>query len=85
MLSALLNLLGTVFGWLGGLLPDSPLSGFAVVTEDMRMGIAWLNWLVPMGEMLTALGLWIAAVALFTVIKQAFAITAGIGGKVAGQ
>lgn len=83
MLSGLLGLLGTVFGWLGGLLPDSPFTGYVQVTEGMRQGLAWLNWLVPISEMLVILGLWIAAVALFTAVKVAFGMTAGVGGKVA--
>lgn len=85
MLSGFLGLLGTVFGWIGGLLPDSPLSGYVTVTDGMRLGLAWLNWFLPISDMLVALGLWIAAMALFTAVKVAFGMTANVGSKVAGQ
>lgn len=85
MLSALLGVFGTIFGWLGNLLPDSPLRGFAVATEQMQLGLSWLNWFLPISEMLVMLGLWIAALLVVTAVKVALRTVGGIGGKVAGD
>lgn len=85
MLSGLLGMIGTFFGWLGGLLPDSPFAGVVSVTDDLRQGLAWLNWLVPISDMLVVLGLWIAATLAFVVVKNALGMTANVGGKVAGS
>ena len=84
MLNGFLTLLGTLFGWLGNLLPDSPFADYMQVTEDMRLGLGWLNWLLPISEMLVLLGLWIAALAIVSAVKVALSITSSVGGKVVG-
>lgn len=85
MLDAFLGLLGTVFGWLGGLLPDSPFAQWQVVTEDLHLGIGWLNWIFPFSEALLMLAAWIAAMAAVTAVKIALRVTSDVGGKVAGS
>lgn len=84
MLSGILGLLGTIFGWLGGLLPDSPLTDYAQVTQDMQLGLAWLNWVVPISEMLVMLVLWMGVIAIVSAVKIALRTTSDIGGKVIG-
>lgn len=85
MLSAIAGLLSTVFGWLGSLLPTSPLRDYAVAADNLRLGLAWLNWLLPISEMLVMLALWVAALAAFTAVKIALGVTSSVGGKVAGN
>ena len=85
MLSALSGLLGMVFGWLGALFPASPFASAVQVTENMRLGLSWLNWVVPVGEMLAIMGLWIAAMFAVTAVKVALRMVGGVGGKVAGD
>lgn len=85
MLNAIAGLLSAVFGWLGGLLPDSPLRGFAEAGENLSLGLRWLNWVLPISEMLVMLGLWIAAMLAVTAVKVALRMTASVGGKVAGN
>ena len=85
MLDAFLGLVGIVFGWLGGLLPDSPFADAVTVTDDLRLGLAWLNWIFPVSEALLMLVAWIAAMAAVTAVKIALRVTSDVGGKVAGN
>lgn len=82
MLSGLLSLLGTLFGWLGDLLPDSPFAAWMQVTDDLVLGLGWLNWVLPLGEMLTMLSLWIAAMLAVTAFKIGMDTMGHIAGKV---
>lgn len=84
MLQALFGFVGTIFGWLGNLLPDSPFANYVQVTEQMSLGLSWLNWLIPINEMLVILALWIAACAAITAVRLALDITGILGGKVSG-
>ena len=85
MLSAIAGLLSTVFGWVGGLLPDSPFTQYAVAADSLQLGLAWFNWFVPISEMLVMLGLWIAAMLAVTAVKVALRMTSSVGSKVAGS
>lgn len=82
MLQTLTSLLATVFGFLDGLLPDSPFADAFQVTQQMSLGIGWLNWLMPIGEMLVIMSLWIAACLAITAIRVALEVTSDVGGKV---
>lgn len=84
MLQALFGFVGTIFGWLGNLLPDSPFANYVQVTDQMSLGLSWLNWLIPINEMLVILALWIAACAAITAVRFALDITGILGGKVSG-
>lgn len=76
MLSALANLLRLTMGGLASLFPSSPFAGIFEVAEGTALGLAWLNWFVPLNNMAILLGLWITA---------AFAVcTIQIVGRVAG-
>ena len=71
-----------MFGFLDGLLPDSPFADAFQVTQQMSLGIGWLNWLMPIGEMLVIMSLWIAACLAITAIRVALEVTSDVGGKV---
>lgn len=60
MLDALLGLLQGLLQLLGGLLPASPFGEWATVTEGMRLGIGYLNWVIPLADMLAIFALWLA-------------------------
>lgn len=85
MLQGLFTFLGTIFGWLDNLLPDSPLAGLVETSQNLSLGISWLNWLVPINEMLALLAIWIAACAAVTAVRVAMDITGGLAGKVVGE
>ena len=84
MLQAIFGFISTIFGWLGNLLPDSPFADIVQVTDQLVLGISWLNWLLPINEMLVTLFLWIAACVAITAVRIALDVTADISGKVAG-
>lgn len=85
MLQGLLTFLGTIFGWLDSLLPNSPLAGLVQTSQNLSLGISWLNWLFPINDMLALLAIWIAACAAITAVRVAFDITGGLAGKVIGE
>lgn len=61
MLSFLVGLLHGIFDVLNSLLPSSPFASLAGSLEGASMGLGWLNWFVPVGDMLTLFGLWLVA------------------------
>lgn len=69
MLSAILAFFGAVFGFLGGLLPESPFRQLLGVTEQLRMGISWLNYFVPIDTFVTMFGLWLAACVAYIALR----------------
>lgn len=85
MLSALLGVLGSLFGWLGSLLPASPFGEWLNVTQDMQLGLGWLNWFLPISDFLLMLAAWIAVCLAVTAIRVALEMTSSVGGKVIGD
>lgn len=60
MIQKLLGLVSTVLSWL----PTSP---FADVASDFQssLGLAWLNWFIPVGRMVEVTAAWCTAIALY--------------------
>lgn len=85
MLQGLFTFLGQIFGWLDTLLPDSPLTDLVSASNDIALGISWLNWIFPINEMLALLAIWIAACAAITAVRVALDLTGDVAGKVVGQ
>lgn len=85
MLDGLLSLFGSIFGFLGGLLPENPFAGVLEVTDNIRLGLAWLNWFMPISEMIVIASLWIAACVAVAAIRTALEVSSSVGGKVAGK
>lgn len=52
MLSFLSSLLSGILGFLNNVLPDSPFANVLQGAEDLQLGLAWLNWLIPVGSIL---------------------------------
>lgn len=70
MLSFLVSLLHGVFSFLAGFLPDSPLAGVVDTLDGADVGLGWLNWFVPVGDMLALLGLWLAALLVWVAVTS---------------
>lgn len=69
MVSVLVQFFQTVLGWLNSILPSSPFTEFLVVAEDLRLGLAWLNWCMPLGAMFGLLVTWVGLCALITSVR----------------
>lgn len=72
MVSAILGLLTGVVGWLVSHLPASPfaslvLGDFGELPVSKMLG--WVNWLIPMEEMLGLFMLWIVACGVFAAVR----------------
>lgn len=53
---------------LTSILPKSPFAEFIANAQSMP-GLGWLNWLLPVGDMLKVFGAWLGAVALFYMVQ----------------
>ena len=81
MLGGLAGIFSTIFGWLADVLPDSPFADLAVITADLHLGIAWLNWFLPISEMLDMLIVWIGLCLAVTVVQFVLNATADVGSR----
>lgn len=64
MLSWISSLLSGILGFFNSVLPDSPFADVLQGSEDLQTGLAWLNWLMPIGDML---GIFLAYLAVLLV------------------
>lgn len=69
MLSFIISLATGLFGWLAGVLPVSPFSGLSVALSGFGNALGWLNWLVPVGQMATLYGAWLAGCAIWQIVS----------------
>lgn len=51
-----------------GLLPTSPFQAYLSVSIDSQY-LRWLNWLVPVGQMIAVLQMWLVAIGLWYVYQ----------------
>lgn len=69
MVSILTQLFGTILGFLDGILPGSPFAEWLAVTDDLLLGLSWLNWVMPMTDMIALMTAWIGVCFLVTTAK----------------
>lgn len=85
MISAILGLVHGFLGWLAGVLPDSPFASLLAGTESIATGIGWLNWFIPVSDLLVIFGLYLAALLVWAAIdflaKRALKTVTGVVGK----
>lgn len=84
MLEFIVGFFEGIYHTLTGILPVSPFQGISF-SDAVGTALGWLNWLVPVGDMLGIFSLWltaaiVAAVANFIVRKA----TGVVGGVVGG-
>lgn len=58
------NLLGGFLQSILDVLPTSPFAGFISSLEGLPF-LTWLNWFLPVGDILTVMVAWLGAIALF--------------------
>ena len=58
------ELLDTFLDWLLTVLPVSPFRAFIDACSDLPY-LGWLNWFVPIGQMIAIGELWLTAIALY--------------------
>lgn len=61
------NVLNVIISAVISVLPQSPFANYDWGSFDVT-GLHWLNWFVPVGQMLTLLTAWAAAVASYYVV-----------------
>lgn len=83
MFTIISKLIGWVVGLLVTVLPSDPFTGVSL--SGMDTGLGWLNWLVPIGDFITMMDIWLVGVAAWMLIKFFYGnvktfIGAAIGG-----
>lgn len=72
MLDGILSFLNGVIGFLASVLPESPFSSVLESTnelsETVHMALGWLNWFVPVGDMLGIFVAYLGALLLIVAI-----------------
>lgn len=69
MIAFLLNMVSGLLAWLSGVLPHSPFANMSLVLNGVADAIGWLNWVVPVGDMVALLGVWLVAAAVWQVVS----------------
>lgn len=69
MIALLIRLVAWVGATITSLLPASPFAGVDFGTIDTT-ALSWLNWFLPVGTLLTILGLWLAAAGVYIVVQM---------------
>lgn len=78
MLKFLMDFLGGIFGWLSSVLPDSPIQEVVDGFQTAGTAIAWLNWFVPVTDMLLIFGAFLAVLVVW------YAVSTALGGSLKG-
>lgn len=85
MLDFLGQLFSSIFGFLADHLPDSPvqqwIAGFATGGDELHMGLGYLNWVCPVGDLIGILTAYIALLAIWIAVRAILGKTEGIAGK----
>lgn len=75
MVKVVFNFLSMVVNWLVSHLPASPLANLGFV-GDMSFGevsidtvLGWVNWLIPVGDLISLFGLWLSAIVTASAIR----------------
>lgn len=67
MIDVILTLINGVLGFLNSFLPLSPFDSIISNNEYIINALGWLNWLIPVGDMVDILGLYLAALLTWSV------------------
>lgn len=71
MIDVVLELVNGVLGFLNGVLPDSPFQGLIESNEGVITALGWLNWFVPVGQLLAIFGVYLVALAAWQAVDMA--------------
>lgn len=80
--------LALILGWMRNLaLSFLPLSPFASASlpEGVTLGLGWLNWLMPVGDMILVLDAWLLAAMMWALYRAAYRITKVVTGSATGS
>lgn len=61
MIDVILSFLNGILGFLNGILPDSPFTDIIEGNETMLNALGWLNWLVPINDLLAIFSVYLVA------------------------
>lgn len=85
MISAIIGFVSGIVGWLASVLPDSPFAGLFTGNQSILTGLGWLNWLLPVGDLLAIFGLFLAVLLIWAAVDFAISKATGAVTGVIGQ
>lgn len=68
MLQLLVGIFSGLVGFLSGVLPTSPFQGITL-PESVGVALGWLNWLVPVNDMLRVFAAWLVAGIIVAIVR----------------
>lgn len=71
MIDVVLELVNGILGFLNGVLPDSPFQGLIETNESVLTALGWLNWFVPVGQLLAIFAVYVAALLAWQAVDMA--------------
>lgn len=84
LISFISGLINGILGFLGSFLPDSPIQDWIAGTESLQTALGWLNWVVPVQELIVIFLAWIALLVAWCGVRLALGKTVGIGKSLVG-
>lgn len=69
MLSFLSGLFSGIFGFFTSFLPDSPFATWATGATSINLGVAYLNWFIPVGDLVVIFTAYVALLAVWFAVK----------------
>lgn len=69
MIAFLVTLLTGLLSWLASVLPTSPFANLSLALSGVGNALGWLNWVIPVGQMVTLYGVWLVAAAVWQVVS----------------
>lgn len=80
MLSFLADFVTGLLWLLDRFLPNSPFRDFITSMDSLTLGLSWLNWFVPIGQMLTFFALYLGLLVVWVGVRIAIGKTTQIAG-----
>lgn len=81
MIGLVVGLIQGVLGFLNSVLPTSPFQGMLTGLDSLQLGLGWLNWVVPVGDMALIFGLWLTALLAWAAVDWAMSSAVRLTGS----
>lgn len=70
MLSVIFGFVGGILDFLNNVLPDSPFQGLIEESNAVTLGLGWLNWLLPVGDMMLIFAAYLVVLLAYFAVSE---------------
>lgn len=71
MISAIVGFITGILGFLNSILPNSPFTDLLVGTQGLATALGWLNWIVPVGDLMAIFAAYLAVLLIWAAVDMA--------------